>query len=141
MAIFAIVLSSLALLAATAALVLTACERKRSLKRNTALAEQNTEFKKRLLAERDATQKEFVGTRMELKMHTAKEIKIVDDKLSAALARIEDLEKGVVPDYEKAKEAAEAVNDFHAGISGILGFDPHEVLRKQRHDNFGGEDG
>lgn len=45
--------------------------------------------------------------------------------------RLEELEKGVVPDYEAAKEAAKAVNDFNAGISGILGFDPKEALRKQ----------
>lgn len=51
--------------------------------------------------------------------------------------RLQDLEKGVVPDFEKAKAAAEAVNDFNAGISGILGFDPHEVLKKQRQE--GGE--
>ena len=51
--------------------------------------------------------------------------------------RIADLEKGIVPDFEKAKAAANAVNDFNAGISGILGFDPHEVLKKQRQE--GGE--
>ena len=51
--------------------------------------------------------------------------------------RLQDLEKGVVPDFEKAKAATEAVNDFNAGISGILGFDPHEVLKKQRRE--GGE--
>ena len=51
--------------------------------------------------------------------------------------RLQDLEKGVVPDFEKAKAATEAVNDFNAGIPGILGFDPHEVLKKQRRE--GGE--
>ena len=34
--------------------------------------------------------------------------------------------------YEKAKAAAKAVNDFSTGISGILGFDPMEALRKSR---------
>lgn len=86
----AIILSSLALLAA---LAIFAAETKRSREQRTALAE----FDKRL----------------------------------------KDLERGVVPDFEKAKAAAEAVNDFNAGISGILGFDPHEVLKKQRQD--GGE--
>ena len=70
MDIIAIVLSSLALLAATAAVALAIYERKRSLKRNAALATQLS-------------------------------------------------------------------ND----IAGILGFDPHEALRKQRSENFGGEDG
>jgi hypothetical protein len=45
-------------------------------------------------------------------------------------AKIAALENGTVPDFEKAKEAANAVNDFNAGISGILGFDPMEVIRK-----------
>ena len=94
MIIFAIVTSSLALLAATAALALTIYERKRNQKRNTALMRQ-----------------------------------------------VNDLNKGIVPDFEKAKAAAQAVNDFNAGISGILGFDPYEAIKAQRADNFGGEDG
>jgi hypothetical protein len=86
----AIILSSLALLAALACL---AAETKRSHEQKTALAD----FEERL----------------------------------------SNLEKGVVPDFEKAKAAADAVNDFNTGISGILGFDPHEVLKKQRRE--GGE--
>lgn len=53
--------------------------------------------------------------------------------------RIGALEKGAVPDFEKAKAAAEAVNDFNSGISGILGFDPYQVLKAQRGENTGGE--
>lgn len=53
--------------------------------------------------------------------------------------KIEQLESGTVPDFEKAKAAAQAVNEFNAGITGILGFDPHEALRKQRSENLGGE--
>lgn len=120
MDIIAIVLSSLALLTATAALVLTICEEKRSLKRNTALAIQ---LGSDITGKAEGLKKQFAT--------------VLEDQSK----RIEDLEKGVVPDYEKAKEAAKAVNDFNAGISGILGFDPHEALRKQRNDNFGGEDG
>lgn len=120
MTIFAIVLSSLALLAATAAVVLTTCERKRSLKRNAALAIQ--------------LGSDITGMAEGLKKQFA-------TALQDQSKRLEDLEKGIVPDFEKAKEAAKAVNDFNAGISGILGFDPHEALRKQRSENFGGEDG
>lgn len=118
--IFAIVLSSLALLAATAALVLTICERKRSLERNTALTVQ---LKNDVTAASETLKKQFATALEEQSKH------------------IEDLEKGVVPDFEKAQKAVQAVNDFNAGISGILGFDPHEALRKQRAANFGGEDG
>lgn len=51
--------------------------------------------------------------------------------------RVDALEKGTVPDFEKAKAAAAAVNDFNAGITGILGFDPYEAIRKQRKENGG----
>lgn len=51
--------------------------------------------------------------------------------------RVAALEKGTVPDYEKAKAAADAVNDFNAGISGILGFDPYEAIKKQRKEQGG----
>ena len=46
--------------------------------------------------------------------------------------RVEALEGGTVPDYEQAKAAAEAVNNFNRGLSGIMGFDPYEVLQKKR---------
>lgn len=48
--------------------------------------------------------------------------------------RIEALEKGTVPDYEKAREAAKAVNDFNSGLTGILGFDPYDALKKSREN-------
>lgn len=103
MYIFAIVLSSLALLAALACLSLVVYERKRSKERSAAL------------------------------MQYADSVKAsVDITLTALSGKVKDLEGGVVPDYEKAKAAADAVNNFNAGISGILGFDPHDVLKKQR---------
>ena len=46
--------------------------------------------------------------------------------------RIKKLESGVCPDYEKASEAAKAVNDFSAGITAILGFDPIASAKKSR---------
>ena len=61
-------------------------------------------------------------------------------KRSAELAKsIQDLQSGAVPDYEQAKAAARAVNDFNAGISGILGFDPYEVISRKRDNGDGGE--
>lgn len=46
--------------------------------------------------------------------------------------RLEALEKGITPDYEQAKAAAAAVNDFSKGITNILGFDPMEALKADR---------
>lgn len=118
MEIFAIILSSLALLAAASNLAITLQERKRSQKRNTAL----TQYSESCAS----------GVRGELGLYIDKHCKALD-------VRITCLEKGIVPDFEKAKEAANAVNEFNAGITGILGFDPYEALKKQREDNFGGE--
>lgn len=103
MTIFAIILSSLALLAATTSVVLTLDERKRSQKRNTA------------------------------------QLQYTDAATERLCRRLDDLEKGIVPDFEKAKEAANAVNNFNAGITGILGYDPYTVLQAQREKARGGE--
>lgn len=107
MTVLAIILSSLALLAATADLILTLWERKRSKERNTALMQ-------------------YADTAAEKGRQ----------ELSR---RLEDLEKGIVPDFEKAKEAANAVNSFNAGITGILGYDPYAALQAQRSKDLGGD--
>lgn len=101
MGIVLIIIGSLALLAATASLVLVLTEKKRNQERSAAM--------------------------MRLVSHFAEGYD----------SRIKALEDGTVPDYEKAKEAAKAVNDFNSGISGILGFDPYVAIRKQREDNGG----
>ena len=52
--------------------------------------------------------------------------------------RVEDLENGIIPDFEQAKEAVKSVNDFNKGISAIMGYDPFEARRKaqeERGDN------
>lgn len=129
MTILAIILSSLALLAATADLVLTLRERKRSKERNTALMQYADTSASEALAKASENTGASIGE-LEAKCNTL---------IEELKKRIADLEKGIVPDFEKAKAAANAVNDFNAGISGILGFDPHEVLKKQRNDSSGGD--
>ena len=96
-----IILSSLALLAAIAAITLCLQERKRNQERNTAL------------------------------------LQLVDARKDDVLSRVTALENGAVPDFEKAKQAAAAVNNFNDGITGILGFDPYEALRMQRNKERG----
>ena len=42
--------------------------------------------------------------------------------------------------YEQAKAAANAVNDFNRGITNILGFDPVSALKKeQQRERLGGD--
>lgn len=72
---------------------------------------------------------------------SAAAIQYADQRAKAVLSeihqaydgRIEKLEQGITPDYEQAKAAANAVNDFNRGISNILGFDPMSALQKQRN--------
>ena len=49
-------------------------------------------------------------------------------------ARVEALEHGVVPDFEEAKRAAEAVNDFNRGLSAIMNFDPIAEAKRARNE-------
>ena len=122
--IIAIIMSSLALLAATANLGLTLRERKRSQKRNAALVR----YVKKTAAD-------------ELSKTNAKTEEVIGNLHKEYDSRIKALENGVVPDFEKAKAAANAVNDFNAGITSIMGFDPFEALRTQRDGNSGGDRG
>lgn len=61
-------------------------------------------------------------------------LQYVDQEIARLHKEIEDLKSGCVPDYEKAKEAARAINDMNAGICNILGFDPMEAVRKSREE-------
>lgn len=64
----------------------------------------------------------------------------VDRELKSVLATVKKLEDGVVPNYEQAKAAADAVNDFNRGISAILGFDPYSALQAEKNkERMGGE--
>lgn len=104
MEIIAIILSGLALLAASMCLTVTVQEKKRSEKQRAAL------------------------------------LHYVESVVKPMEESIKKLEKGVMPDYEKAMEAAKAVNDFNAGLSAIMGFDPYKALRReQKKEQLGGE--
>ena len=101
MTILAIILSSLALLAATADLVLTLRERKRSKERNVALDK-------------------YIATEFE-----------------RINQRLKDLESGVIPDHEEAKRAIDSLNSFNRGLASIAGYDPFEVLERDRKQATG----
>lgn len=119
MEIITLILSGLALLAAIVCQVQLHRERKRSVKRNAALVRYV-----------DKTAFQTARNAME---HT-------DKGLKKFLGRVEKLEKGVVPDFEQAKAAANAVNDFNKGISNILGFDPMTALvEAQKKERYGDE--
>lgn len=55
----------------------------------------------------------------------------LDGRIGAVADDVGKLVNGVVPDYEKAREAAKATNDFMSGIGNIMGYDPFAAMRKQ----------
>lgn len=117
-----LIVSGLALLAASISLALLIIEVKRNQKRNTAA-----------LQYADKTREQTV--KMAEKLIQAG-LHQIDEQHFAHMEdickRIEKLEAGAVPDYEAQKDAADAVNDFAKGISAILGYDPMDVLRRER---------
>lgn len=60
------------------------------------------------------------------------------------LPRIKALEDGVIPNYEEARKAAKAVDDFNIGLSAIMNFDPMAAAKRARDEKSakgGGVDG
>ena len=91
-----VILSGLALLAATVSLCLEILAKKRSKERNVALDK-----------------------------YIATEFERIDQ-------RLKDLESGVIPDHEEAKRAIDSLNSFNRGLASIAGYDPFEVLERDR---------
>lgn len=129
MQIISMILSGLALLAASVSLILTIQEKKRSQKRSAAMI--------------DYVYKECGRIDAKVRSLEGKTDKAFCESVGIASGleqRVAKLEQGITPDYEQAKAAANAVNDFNRGISNILGFDPVAVARKQREqERVGGE--
>lgn len=144
MEIIAIIVSGLALLAAGVCLLMLTEEKKRNQERNAAekelrgqidwcigaIGEETTNRTKAV----DHFKKEISDACFRLQNRLLQEM-YTEFKL--AYERIEKLEKGVVPDYEKAIAAADAVNKFNEGLSNILGYDPVEALEAQRRKENG----
>lgn len=127
--IFAIIMSGLALLAATAGLTIAIGNEKRSKKRNAALIQYIDQT-----AQKNANKAAIAAG-----AYTDEEVKKVRSDMVDLTKRTKDLEDGITPNYEQAKAAANAVNDFSKGISNILGFDPMEALRAERQKNERGD--
>ena len=111
MILIATVLSGLALLAASMALVLVIQEKKRNQKRSAATCDYvENECNAAIKASKEYTDRGFKELALKLK----------------------DLEDGIVPNYEDAKRAADSLNGFNRGIASIMGFDPFEALQKEQ---------
>lgn len=121
---FVYIVSGLALLAACMSLCVACKNEKRSKKRNTAM-----------LRYVEATASNACDKAAEKANDAIREL---DEHLSKVEKICNDLSSGILPDYEQAKAAANAVNDFSRGISNILGFDPMQALAEQREKDKGG---
>lgn len=133
MIIACIVISSLALLAAGANLILFFVEKKRNAARRRAMLDYVNNQCEGAIEENEVYVKEFVDAFYQKKAKEQAEYDvIVSSKFSELFAEVEKLKSGVVPNYETALAAANAVNDFNTGISAIMNFDPIEAARSRR---------
>ena len=133
MEMIALIVSGLALLAAGTCLCFLMQEKKRNQERNAAMLTY-------VGIECDAVIK-AAGAYTDEKV-TSADNKLRED-MSAAVSgmcdRVENLERGIIPDYENAIAAVSAVNDFNQGISNLLNYDPVSALAAQRERERQGE--
>jgi uncharacterized protein YoxC len=130
------IMSGLALLAATVSLILTVCEKKRNQKRNADMANY-VEYECRAVKDDLCFHAEKFSARLE---GLAQGVRQKSTELDNLSTKVENLEKGIVPDYEEALAAKNSVDDFNRGLSAIMGFDPMEAVKKSREQRkYGGE--
>lgn len=131
------ILSGLALLAATVCLTITLREKKRNQKRNVDLANlikvECNVVKGEITLSVDEALKNIQEAHKTV--YSGIELKLLDHA-----AKIDNLEKGIVPDYAEALAAKNSVDEFNRGLSAIMGFDPMAVAKKAREERqYGGE--
>ena len=127
------ILSGLALLAAVANIILLCVKKKRDEARWTALLQYIDNVCNGTMEAAEETIKECCA---EMSKEQEEKVRgllgVIERRLGEVVAEVEKLKAGTVPDYEAAVAAANAVNEFNAGISSILNFDPIAVARARR---------
>ena len=120
------IMSGLALLAATVSLFISVREKKRNQKRNADMCNY-VEAVERDVKDDLWLQRDKLSAKIDIEV----------DKLST---KVDKLEQGIVPDYQEALAAKNSVDEFNRGLSAIMGYDPMEVARKAREErHYGGE--
>lgn len=130
------IMSGLALLAATVSLFISVREKKRNQKRNADMVNYIDVGNKNLV---DAIElkEEVLLSKIKGAFDAIWKYSTEFDKLST---RVDKLEQGIVPDYQEALAAKNSVDEFNRGLSAIMGYDPMEVARKAREErHYGGE--
>jgi hypothetical protein len=119
MEIVTMILSGLALLAASVCLILLIQEKKRNQKRNTALVNLIDNYFTRSMTTLEGVRGCVV---------------MFNTTVTEMNSRVKKLEEGISPDYNEALAAKQAVDDFNMGISAILTFDPMTAVKKSREE-------
>lgn len=137
MIIACMIVSCLALLAAVANIILFFVEKKRVNKRHGTMVKfVSTECEAVSKAAAMYTEECTVKKVEESTRLIMTEMDSVGRKIARRFekneAEIQNLKSGTIPDYETALSAAKAVNDFNAGISAIMNYDPIAAVRAQR---------
>ena len=132
-----LIMSGLALLAATVCMIITLREKKRNQKRN-------ADMVNLIKAECNAVKGEILIANdkafRSVKEGYAQKFAEFQLALDGHSTKIDKLEQGIVPGYEEALAAKNSVDDFNRGLSAIMGFDPMEAARKAREERmYGGE--
>ena len=119
MEIVTMILSGLALLAASVCLILLIQEKKRNQKRNTALVNLIDNYFTRSMTTLEGVRGCVV---------------MFNTTVTEMNGRVKKLEEGISPDYNEALAAKQAVDDFNIGLSAILNFDPMAAMKKSREE-------
>ena len=120
------IMSGLALLAATVCLTITLREKKRNEKRNAAALQY--------------VDNRCDGNFNEMNQRDAEYRTFLEDRLHDIFVDLKQLKDGIVPDYQEALAAKNSVDEFNRGLSAIMGYDPMAVARKAREErHYGGE--
>ena len=120
------IMSGLALLAATVCLTITLREKKRNEKRNAATLQY--------------VDNRCDGNFNEMNQRDAEYRAFLEDRMHDIFVDLKQLKDGIVPDYQEALAAKNSVDEFNRGLSAIMGYDPMEIARKTRENRqYGGE--
>ena len=133
MIIACIILSCLALLTAAANIILFFIEKKRTNQRHKVLLDYiRSECEITLKAAEgntDAAMDRFAECHRNVLEELSQKY---EERFTRQQSDIDNLKSGACPDYEKALAAANAVNDFNAGLCAIGNVDPIAAARTQR---------
>jgi hypothetical protein len=137
MIIACMIVSCLALLTAVANIILFFVEKKRVNKRHSVTVDFITTECEAVSKAAAMYAEEYTGKKIEESTRLIMEdVDSVGRKIARRFERneeeIKNLKSGTIPDYETALSAAKAVNDFNAGISAIMNYDPIAAVRAQR---------